>query len=96
VSHPGCTLLLEKGPPVPTGWEAGWAPESVWTQRLQEKSFCWEYGVGQSTIYDIKMQKNQILQFVTESDSMASISKRKTLRGLSFSNINRLKLLMLF
>jgi hypothetical protein len=24
--------------PVPIGQEAGWAPEPVWTQRLQEKS----------------------------------------------------------
>jgi hypothetical protein len=40
-----------------------------------------EYGVGQSTICDIKAQKNQILQFVAESDSMASISKRKALHG---------------
>jgi hypothetical protein len=31
---PGRTL-----PPVPTGQEAGWAPEPVWTQRLEEKSF---------------------------------------------------------
>jgi hypothetical protein len=27
-----------KGPPVPTGQEAGWAPEPVWKQRLEEKS----------------------------------------------------------
>jgi transposase-like protein len=40
-----------------------------------------EYGVGQSTIYDIKAQKNKILQFVAESDSVVGISKRKTLRG---------------
>jgi hypothetical protein len=26
--------------PVPIGQEAGWAPEPVWTQRLEEKSFC--------------------------------------------------------
>jgi hypothetical protein len=25
--------------PVPIGQEAGWAPEPVWTQRLEEKSF---------------------------------------------------------
>jgi hypothetical protein len=25
-------------PPVPIGQEAGWAPEPVWTQRLEEKS----------------------------------------------------------
>jgi hypothetical protein len=40
----------------------------------------WEYGVGQYTIYDIKAQKNQILHFVAESDSVAGIGilKRKT------------------
>jgi hypothetical protein len=27
-----------KGPPVPIVQEAGWAPEPVWTQRLEEKS----------------------------------------------------------
>jgi hypothetical protein len=35
-SRPGCALLPGKGPPVE---EAGWAPEPVWTQRLEEKSF---------------------------------------------------------
>jgi hypothetical protein len=25
-----------KGPPVPIGQEAGWAPEPVWTQRLED------------------------------------------------------------
>jgi hypothetical protein len=28
-----------KGPPVPIVQEAGWAPDLVWTQRLEEKSF---------------------------------------------------------
>jgi hypothetical protein len=27
-----------KGPPVPIVQEAGWAPEPVWTQRIEEKS----------------------------------------------------------
>jgi len=31
-SHPGRAL-----PPVPIVQEAGWAPEPVWTQRLEEK-----------------------------------------------------------
>jgi hypothetical protein len=39
-SHPGHALAPGIGPPVPIVQEAGWAPESVWTQRLQEKSFC--------------------------------------------------------
>jgi hypothetical protein len=38
-SRPGRSLAPGKGPPVPIVEEAGWAPEPVWTQRLQEKSF---------------------------------------------------------
>jgi hypothetical protein len=36
-SRPGRALPPGKGPPVPIVQEAGWAPELVWTQRLQEK-----------------------------------------------------------
>jgi hypothetical protein len=37
--HASAALLpLGKGPPVPIVQEAGWAPEPVWTQRLEEKS----------------------------------------------------------
>jgi hypothetical protein len=36
-----CLASLYRGEttPGPIGQEAGWAPEPVWTQRLQEKSF---------------------------------------------------------
>jgi hypothetical protein len=37
-SRPGRALPPGKEPPVPTVQGAGWAPESVWTQRLEEKS----------------------------------------------------------
>jgi hypothetical protein len=37
-SLPGRALPPGKEPPVPTVQEAGWAPEPVWTQRLEEKS----------------------------------------------------------
>jgi hypothetical protein len=37
--RPGHALARGKGPPVPTVQEGGWAPEPVWTQRLEEKSF---------------------------------------------------------
>jgi hypothetical protein len=37
-SRPGRALLSAKGPPVAILQEAGWAPEPVWTQRLEEKS----------------------------------------------------------
>jgi hypothetical protein len=37
-SRPGRPLPPDKEPPVPIVQEAGWAPEPVWTQRLEEKS----------------------------------------------------------
>jgi hypothetical protein len=37
-SRPGRALPPGKGPPVPIVQEAGWVPEPVWTQRLEEKS----------------------------------------------------------
>jgi hypothetical protein len=35
-SRPDRVLPPGKGPPVPIVQEAGWAPEPVWTQRLEE------------------------------------------------------------
>jgi hypothetical protein len=37
-SRPGRALPPGKEPPVPFVQEVGWAPEPVWTQRLEEKS----------------------------------------------------------
>jgi hypothetical protein len=37
-SRPGRASPPGKEPPVPIGQEARWAPEPVWTQRLEEKS----------------------------------------------------------
>jgi len=36
---PAALLPPGKGPPVPIVQEAGWAPEPVWTQRIEGKSF---------------------------------------------------------
>jgi hypothetical protein len=38
-SRPGRALTQGNGPPVPIVQEVEWAPELVWTQRLEEKSF---------------------------------------------------------
>jgi hypothetical protein len=38
-SRPSRTLAPGKGALVPIVQESGWAPEPVWTQRLEEKSF---------------------------------------------------------
>jgi hypothetical protein len=37
-SRPGRALVPGKGPPVPTGREAGWSQEAVSAQSLEEKS----------------------------------------------------------
>jgi hypothetical protein len=37
--HVLATCDSGKDKPVPNGYEAGWASELVWTQRLDEKSF---------------------------------------------------------
>jgi hypothetical protein len=36
---PAALLPPGKGPPVPIVQDTGWAPEPVWKQRLEEKSF---------------------------------------------------------
>jgi hypothetical protein len=38
-SRPSRALPPGKGPPVPIGKEAEWAPEPVWMQKLEEKFF---------------------------------------------------------
>jgi hypothetical protein len=35
---PAALLPPGKGPPVPIVQEAGWAPEPVWTEKIEEKS----------------------------------------------------------
>jgi hypothetical protein len=37
--HVPAALYPGKGPPVPIGYEAGWASELIWTERLEEKFF---------------------------------------------------------
>jgi hypothetical protein len=43
-SRSGGALPPVKEAPVPTGQEAGWALETVWTQRQEEKHFCFNRG----------------------------------------------------
>jgi hypothetical protein len=38
-SRPGRAFPTGKGSSVPIGWEAAWASELFWTQRLEEKFF---------------------------------------------------------
>jgi hypothetical protein len=54
VSNQRHALPPGKGSPVPTGQDTGWTPEPVWTQRLEEKSFCPCWG---SNLYIIKTHR---------------------------------------
>lgn len=44
------------------------------------KSMCTFYGVGVSTVYDIKKQKDELCKFYVDSESKAGMEIRKTLR----------------
>nr|XP_005993580.1 PREDICTED: jerky protein-like [Latimeria chalumnae] len=48
-----------------------------------------DYGVGQLTIYDLRGQKDKILKFYTESDSVKGMAKRKKLRGPHSSDLDK-------
>jgi hypothetical protein len=64
-SCPGRALPPGKGPPVSIGQEAGWAPEPVWTQRLDEKSFA---PAGDRTWIDRYFQSVVRLRLISKSD----------------------------
>jgi hypothetical protein len=53
-SRPGRALPPGKGPPAPIGEEAAWAPEPVWTQRMEEKFFA-PAPAPYSTQYPVQM-----------------------------------------
>jgi hypothetical protein len=57
-SRPGRALPPRKGPPVPFVQEAGWAPELVWTQSLEEKSFrlCWGSNLDRPVVQPVARQ----------------------------------------
>jgi hypothetical protein len=59
-SRPGRALAPGKGPPVPIGQEAGFAPEPVWTQILKKNSFA-SAGDQTSIIRSSSQQPDTIL-----------------------------------
>jgi hypothetical protein len=50
--RPGRALTPGKGPPVPIVQEAGWVPDPVWTQKLEEISFrlCWRSNLNRPVV----------------------------------------------
>jgi hypothetical protein len=66
-SRPGSALPPGKGPSVPIVQEAGWAPEPVWTQRLEEKSFCLcrESNLDRLDVQPVAGQISSLLEKIT-------------------------------
>jgi transposase len=48
-----------------------------------------EYGVGMTTIYDLKKQKDKLLKFYAESDEPKLMKNRKTLHKAKNENLDR-------
>jgi hypothetical protein len=63
-SRPGRALAPGKGPSVPRVQEVVWAPEPVWTQRLEEKSFA-PAGDRTSIARSSRHYSNQILHWLS-------------------------------
>jgi len=69
--HAPATLLPPgKGPPVPIVQEAGWAPEPVWTQRLEKKSSMSEKQVMKTWSGLIGSNGDQRRTFVTSTTKL--------------------------
>jgi hypothetical protein len=85
-----CALPLGKGPRVPTGQEAGWALEPVWTQRLKEESSLPLLGikprlpgrpVHSQTLYWLSYPGSQSVQYTYAKSSITSVDQWVFLRG---------------
>lgn len=50
---------------------------------------CKIYGIGSSTLYDIKKKREKIKQFVTDCDSMKQINNRKTMKAGKSTELDR-------
>jgi len=48
--HDTAALLPGKQPLVPTGWEAAWAPEVVWSQWREKKKYLYTAPAGNWTL----------------------------------------------
>lgn len=54
------------------------------------KSLCETYGVGSSTIYDIKKQKDKIIQFYAESDTKKGMMARKSMKEAANPDVDKI------
>jgi hypothetical protein len=64
---PQLHFTLGKGPPVPIEQEAGWAPELVWTQRLEEKS--------SASVRDQSLVVQSVVRYYTDWATVAPLAQ---------------------
>jgi hypothetical protein len=77
-SYPGHTFAPGKGPPVPILQEAEWAPEPVWTQRLEEKSsrFCQGSNLDHPVVQLIARHYTDWGTLLTTNENITDISEK--------------------
>jgi hypothetical protein len=82
-SRPGHALPPGKEPPVLIVQEAGWTPESVWTQRLEEKSFA---SAGDRTPFARLFSSSQTLYWLSTPapSSRLIYNSRHILTGITW------------
>ena len=51
---------------------------------------CVTFGIGSSTVYDIKKQRDKILRFYADSDSKKQMAVRKTLKDTKSTEHDRI------
>jgi hypothetical protein len=90
-SHAGHALALGKRPLVPTVQETGWAPEPVWIQRLEEKSFASARDRTSITWSSTHSQTLHWLSYLASNKLLGVNSIQKTLHALKQTTVKRYK-----
>ena len=54
------------------------------------RKLCDTFGIGSSTVYDIKKQRDKILRFYADSDSKKQMAVRKTLKDTKSTEHDRI------
>jgi hypothetical protein len=80
---PAALLPPGKGPPVPIVQEGGWAPEPVWIQRIEEKSFA---PAGDRTPIARSSASSQTLYCLSQPGSVEVLSSfiKKTVTDVQY------------
>jgi hypothetical protein len=79
--HVAALLSPGTGAPVPIGYEAGWAPEPVWTPCKKEKSLASCLGRPARTLVIIPTELSSLCNFITRITVLAARVRRNYWNG---------------